>query len=142
MLQIAEVKMLNKTKVVLDTDMGCDDAWCLIALLHCEEKCNIELQAITIVPGNTTATHAAQNTLLILQTLNRMDVKVYSGAKESLLRKNNYRSIYHGEDGFQEVVKPHDKPSLDLIQKEHAIEALRQLIEAVTSYKFINRLLN
>lgn len=124
--------MSKKVKVILDTDMGCDDAWFLIALLKCEEKCNIQLQAITIVPGNTISPHAAQNTLLILKTLKRMDIKVYLGASDSLLRKKDYRSTFHGEDGFQDIVKSHDKPSLDLIQKDHAIEALKCLIETVT----------
>lgn len=44
--------MSSKTKIILDTDMGCDDAWCLIPLLKAEEKFNIELQAVTIVSGD------------------------------------------------------------------------------------------
>lgn len=129
--------MSKKTKIVLDTDMGADDAWCLITLLHFEEKFNIELQAITIVPGNTSASHAAQNTLLLLEKLKRTDIKVYLGATDSLLRKKDYQSNFHGEDGFQDLIKPHDKPSLDLIQKVHAVEALKCLIEEVNHVKIM-----
>lgn len=132
--------MSEKIKVIFDTDLGNDDAWALITLLKFEETCNIELQAITIVPGNTSTVHASQNALLILKTLNRMDVKVYAGASDSLLSKKNYKSIFHGEDGFQDIFSAEQKPSLDLLQKEHAVEALRDLIEKVknsfTVFKF------
>lgn len=133
--------MENKIKIVLDTDMGSDDAWCLIALLKLEQKCNIELQAITIVPGNTTASHASQNVLLILDTLKRTDIKVYQGAKKSLLTKD-YHSNFHGEDGFQDIFNQNEKPSLDLLQKEHAVEALKTLIEKVINKILSNILFN
>jgi purine nucleosidase len=130
--------MSERVKVIFDTDLGCDDAWALITLLKCEEKCNIELRAITIVPGNTSAVHASQNALFILKTLNRMDVKVYAGASDSLLSKKNYKSTFHGEDGLQDIFTADEKPSLDLLQKEHAVEAMRDLIEKVNIISIIS----
>lgn len=121
---------MAKTKIIFDTDMGADDAWALITLLKCEEKCNLDVKAITIVAGNTGRDHAAQNTLLVLKTLKR-EVKVYAGAKDGLLIRPDLGVHYHGEDGFQDLFKPEEKPSLDLLQKEHAVEAMKNLIEEV-----------
>lgn len=127
--------MSKKIKIVLDTDMGTDDAWTLIAILRSEEKYNMELKAITIVPGNTEAHHAAQNTLLILDTMKRTDIKVYFGAKDSLLSKTINTEKFHGEDGFKDVIKSCEKPSLNLMQSEHAIEVLKNLIlEVIISF--------
>lgn len=108
---------------------GLDDVWALTTLLKCEQKCNLDLRAITIVAGNTTRDHASQNTLLVLKTLKREDIKVYAGAKDSLIIKPDFKSNYHGEDGLQGIFSPDEKPSLDLLQKEHAVEAMKNLIE-------------
>lgn len=108
-----------------------DDAWALITLLKVEEKCNFDVKAITVVSGNTRLNHACQNSLLILRTLKREDIKVYAGAKDSLLIKPNYESNFHGEDGFQGIFSPEEKPSLDLLQPQHAVEAMKSLIEEV-----------
>lgn len=110
---------------------GQDDAWALATLLKCESKCNLDLKAITIVAGNTSRDHASQNTLLILKTLKREDIKVYAGAKDSLIAKPDFKSNFHGEDGLQGIFSPDEKPSLDLLQKEHAVEAMKKLIEEV-----------
>jgi purine nucleosidase len=120
-----------KTKIILDCDMGCDDAWCLITLLKCEQKCNLELLAITTNAGNTSTMHACQNALLVLRTLNRMDVKVYRGAESGLLVKKDYGYKFHGVDGFQDVFRAEEKPSVDLIQGKNGVEAMREIIEQV-----------
>lgn len=120
---------MSKTKVILDTDGGTDDDWAVATLLKCEEKCNIEIKAITIVAGNTALNHACQNILLILKTLNRLDVPVYAGAENSLIIKPNLKPSYHGSDGLKDVLKPEDKPSLDMLQKKHAVVALKDLID-------------
>lgn len=123
-----------KTKVILDCDMGCDDAWCLITLLKCEQKCNLELLAITTNAGNTSTKHACQNALLVLKALNRMEVKVFRGAESSLLLRKEEAyggNPFHGVDGFQDVFDESEKPSADLIQTKNGVEALRDIIEEV-----------
>ncbi|KAG5682915.1 hypothetical protein PVAND_012233 [Polypedilum vanderplanki] len=121
---------MSKAKVIFDTDAGTDDAWALITLLRCEEKYNIELKAITVVSGNTNVKHGCQNILLILKTMNRLDIPVYAGAADSLLFHSYFKhGHYHGMDGLKDVFRPEEKPSLDLVQKKHAIEGLRALIE-------------
>lgn len=122
---------MTKTKIILDCDMGCDDAWCLITLLKCEQKCNLELLAITTNAGNTSTMNACQNALLVLKTLNRMNVKVYRGAESSLLVKKDYGYKFHGNDGFQDVFRTDEKPNLSLIQGKNGVEAMKDLIEEV-----------
>lgn len=119
-----------------------DDAWALATLLKCEQKCNLEIKAVTIVPGNTTRDHASQNALLVLKTLKRLDVKVYAGAKDSLIIKPDFKSNFHGEDGFKDLFSSEEKPSLDLLQKEHAVEMMKKLIEEVKNnfYNFSSRI--
>jgi inosine-uridine nucleoside N-ribohydrolase len=63
-------------KVIIDCDSGNDDSWAIISLLRAEEKCDYKVIAITCVNGNTTVDHSSLNTLLVLKTLNRLDVPV------------------------------------------------------------------
>jgi inosine-uridine nucleoside N-ribohydrolase len=120
---------MPKSKVIFDTDAGTDDAWALITLLKCEQRCNIELKAITVLSGNTDVKHGCQNMLLLLKTLDRMDVPVYAGSHNALIVNPDYKPYYHGVDGFKDVFTQDEKPSLDLVQKVHAVEAMRSLIE-------------
>ena len=125
---------MKTTKVCVDCDPGVDDVWALITLLKCEQRCNIELKAITVCTGNTNVKNGCQNALLILKTLNRMDVPVYAGSEDSLLIKDSFVSPSHGSDGLKDVINSNEKPSLDLLQTKHAVQALHDLIEEV---KFI-----
>jgi purine nucleosidase len=122
---------MSKQKVIFDTDAGIDDAWALITLLKCEKRFNLDVQAITVVTGNTTWDNGCQNMLLILKTLNRMDIKVYAGAKNSIIHKPLFESVHHGNDGFLNAVQSSEKPSIELVQKKHAVEAMKELIEKV-----------
>lgn len=120
------------TPVVIDCDPGNDDAWAIIALLQSEEKYKIKVKAITIANGNTSVENSSRNVLLILKTLNRLDVPVFIGAESSLLIKPGYYPKFHGVDGFSNVYN--EKPSKELVQKKHAIVALKEIIEEVRDW--------
>lgn len=61
--------------VILDTDMGADDAWALQMVLNAEKQNkNIKLLAITTVDGVTDVNNVIKNTYHILDGLNRTDV--------------------------------------------------------------------
>jgi purine nucleosidase len=122
---------MDITKVVFDTDMGIDDAWALITLLKCESRCKFQVKAITTCFGNTQLIHASQNTLFMLNLLQRMDIPVYAGAKNGILLKPDYKPSFFAPDGFKGIIPASNKPSLDLMQKKHAVEAIRELIEEV-----------
>ena len=117
------------TPVIIDCDPGNDDAWAVITLVRKETDLNIKVKAITIANGNTSVKNGCQNILLVLKALKRLDIPVFAGAESSLLIKPNYYPRFHGADGFKDVY--HEKPSMDLVQKKHAVEALKDLIEEV-----------
>ncbi|CAO1390410.1 unnamed protein product [Diamesa serratosioi] len=118
---------MKPVPVIIDCDSGNDDAWAIISLLKAEKKFNLKLLAITCCNGNTTVDHSTLNNLLILETVNRMDVPVYAGAESSLIKKTEYYKPFHGADGFGEIYKT--KPDKELLQKKHAVEALKDYIE-------------
>jgi inosine-uridine nucleoside N-ribohydrolase len=118
--------------VVIDCDPGSDDAWAIISMLKCEERFNLKLKAITVANGNTSTENSSRNALLILKTLNRLDVPVFIGAESSLLVKPGYYPKFHGKDGFSDVYD--DKPSRNLVQSKHAVEALKEIIESVRTF--------
>lgn len=104
------------------------DTWSIVALLKSEARFNIKVIAITIVNGNTTVDHSSRNALLVLEKLNRLDVPVFIGADNSLIRKPVIFK-YHGDDGLFNIFT--EKPSADLVQKKHAVSTLEELIEKV-----------
>lgn len=68
--------------VILDTDMGADDAWALQMLLNAEKQNkNIKLLAITTVDGVTEVNNVIKNTYHILDGLNRTDVRMNTSIK-------------------------------------------------------------
>lgn len=64
----------NKKFVIIDTDMGTDDAWALLMLAKADFLENIKILAITCVAGNTALEDAIKNTYHILHTIGRTDV--------------------------------------------------------------------
>lgn len=67
---------LYKTKsVILDVDVGTDDAWAILLALNNESKCNFKVRAITCVFGNSTVDYIGKNVLRVLDTVNRLDVR-------------------------------------------------------------------
>lgn len=118
-------------KVIVDCDTGNDDAWAIISLLRAEQNLNYKVIAITCVDGNTTVDHSALNNLLILQTLDRLDIPVYKGAESALIKNTAEHEPFHGIDGFGMIYS--DKPSKDLIQEKHAVLAIKDYIDEVRS---------
>lgn len=55
------------------------------------------------------------------------DVPVYKGASSSLLIKDEKKGLFHGEDGLNDIYE--NKPTLDLVQKKHAVEAMKDVID-------------
>lgn len=62
-------------KVVVDNDCGNDDAWAIYSLIKAEEKLkNLKVLGITSVSGNCHVDHSSVNSLMVLKTLDRLDV--------------------------------------------------------------------
>lgn len=64
--------------VIVDTDMGSDDAWALQMILKAEKQYKkIKVLAITTVNGNTTTENVIKNTYRMLDGLDRTDVNIF-----------------------------------------------------------------
>jgi inosine-uridine nucleoside N-ribohydrolase len=118
------------SKVIIDCDIGSDDAWAVISLLSGEKISNYQVAAITCVAGNTDTINATRNALKVLEVCNRKEVPVFSGAKSNLIFNPNLKAEFHGIDGLNDVVC--ERPEITEARKEHAVEAMREIIENVS----------
>src|SRR5512133_3990417 len=71
-------------KVIFDTDPGSDDALALMLALNSPE---LDVRAITVVPGNVTAQMGLENALRMVSLANRCDIPVAGGAQHPLFQK-------------------------------------------------------
>ncbi|XP_050080808.1 inosine-uridine preferring nucleoside hydrolase-like [Anopheles maculipalpis] len=121
--------MTKPRKVIIDLDVGTDDAWALWMLLKCEESSGYEVIGITCVNGNTTVDNVVENTLTLLTAMGRTEVPVFRGAEEQLIVPAEKPDVskFHGVNGLGDIdfgIKADRKP----LQQEHAVSALTRLI--------------
>lgn len=60
--------------VIIDVDVGCDDAWAILMMIKAEAKMNIKILGITCVAGNTAIGHVVRNVARVLHCAKRSDV--------------------------------------------------------------------
>uniref|UniRef100_A0A182TTK6 Inosine/uridine-preferring nucleoside hydrolase domain-containing protein n=1 Tax=Anopheles melas TaxID=34690 RepID=A0A182TTK6_9DIPT len=123
--------MAAPRKVIIDLDVGTDDAWALWMLLQCEKTYGYEVIAITCVNGNTGVDNVVENTLTVLCAMGRTDVPVYRGAHEPLVhpRGTKYDGNFHGQNGLGDIdfgIEVNRTP----LQEEHAVTAIQRLLNA------------
>lgn len=70
-------------RVIVDVDAGSDDAMALMLLLAGERERPYRVEAITCTFGNTTLEHVTRNVLLILEAMQRTDVRVHTNTSKS-----------------------------------------------------------
>src|SRR5882762_2685821 len=111
-------------KIIFDTDPGTDDAMALMLALHSPE---LEVLAITVVPGNVTAQQGLENALRMVSLANRCDIPVAGGAQHPLFQKLITAEFWHGKNGLANVELPPGKCRVDarfgpdlIIQLVHA----------------------
>lgn len=63
-----------KQKVILDVDVGTDDAVALLLFFFAEVLGMIKIEAITTVNGNTKIDYVTSNVMRILEIIDRTDV--------------------------------------------------------------------
>jgi purine nucleosidase len=101
-----------RVTIVVDTDLGVDDAAALAYLLS-SSKANI--LGITTVAGNTSVENAANNALILLETANRTSIPVVVGAAAPLAVPASHQGMFlHGPDGLWGLgyQYPHDLSGL------------------------------
>lgn len=117
----------DKLKVLVDVDTGVDDAQALMMVLASED---VEVAAITCVAGNTGLNNVLQNTLVVLQAMDKLEIPVYGGCSKALVYEQVVDSSFlmgsNGLGGYE----AENPPSLDLVKQQHAAQAIVDIVNA------------
>jgi len=109
-------------KLIIDTDMGIDDAVALLMALFYPDA---QLQAITTVVGNVPVAQATHNAGVVLNVANAPATPIYQGCARPLLQYTPQHALdIHGSDGLGGA--GHIQPSRPH-RPEHAALALVRL---------------
>jgi inosine-uridine nucleoside N-ribohydrolase len=92
--------------------------------LHSPE---LDVRAITVVPGNVVAAQGLDNALRMLSLANRCDIPIAAGAQHPLFQKLVTAEFWHGKNGLANIELPASKCKVDprfgpdlIIQLVHA----------------------
>ena len=102
---------MNKHKVILDTDIGIDDA---MALLFLHYSPHVELVAITTVAGNASLDNVTRNAHYVRRRFlhDANPVPIYVGAAHpmgpSVMAPDQFPDFVHGRDGLGGVREADD----------------------------------
>jgi inosine-uridine nucleoside N-ribohydrolase len=96
--------------VIIDTDPGTDDALAILLALNSPE---LDVRAITVVPGNVTAQMGLGNALKIVSLAGRCDIPVAGGAQHPLFQRLVTAEFWHGANGLGNVELPATKCKAD-----------------------------
>lgn len=110
--------------IIIDTDVGIDDAVALLLALASPELAVI---GVTAVGGNLPLAAVARNARAVLELAERTDIPVYAGCPRPMAPHRIDAAHVHGETGLGSLVLP--EPSIPLREKHgvvYLIETLRQ----------------
>jgi len=110
LLAVLAVPASAAKKIIFDTDPGTDDALALMLALNSPE---LDVRAITVVPGNVTAAMGLENALRMVSLANRCDIPVASGAQHPLFQKLVTAEFWHGKNGLGNIELPPSKCKVD-----------------------------
>jgi len=97
-------------KIIIDTDPGTDDAMALMLALNSPE---LDVRAITVVPGNVVLQQGLDNALRMMSLANRCDIPVAAGAEHPLFQKLTTAEFWHGKNGLANIELPPSKCKVD-----------------------------
>lgn len=100
----------QRRHVILDTDPGTDDALAILLALNSPE---LQVDAITVVPGNVVAKQGLENARKLVSLANRCDVPVAGGAQHPLVQKTYTALYWHGKNGLADIELPESKCKAD-----------------------------
>ena len=114
---------MEKTKIILDCDPGHDDA---VAIMLAGKSPAIDLLGITVVAGNQTLEKTVRNALNVTAWLD-IDVPVYAGCGQPMIREKMVAGDIHGESGLDgPVFPPLEKKAEDM----HAVDFIIRTLMA------------
>src|SRR5260370_23878731 len=73
----------------------------------------LDVRAITVVPGNVTARQGLDNALHMLSLDNRCDIPIAAGAQHPLFQKLITAEFWHGKNGLANIELPPSKCKVD-----------------------------
>ena len=112
-------------KVIIDTDMGVDDA---VALLLVLGQPQAEIVAITSVVGNVPLAQATHNAAVVLDVAGAPSIPIFPGCARPLLQHEPDDAVsFHGQDGLGGAGRPETTRP---VEAEHASLALIRLARA------------
>jgi len=98
-----------------------------MALMLALNSPELDVRAITVVPGNVTAQQGLENALRMVSLANRCDIPVAAGAQHPLFQKLITAEFWHGKNGLANIELPPSKCKVDprfgpdlIIQMVHA----------------------
>jgi len=98
-----------------------------MALMLALNSPELDVRAVTIVPGNVTAAQGLDNALRMMSLANRCDIPVAAGAQHPLFQKLTTAEFWHGKNGLANIELPPSKCKVDgrwgpdlIIQMVHA----------------------
>lgn len=97
-------------KIIFDTDPGTDDAMALMLALNSPE---LDVRAVTVVPGNVVARQGLENSLRMVSLANRCDIPIAAGAQHPLFQKLITAEFWHGKNGLANIELPPSKCKVD-----------------------------
>ena len=117
------------TKIILDLDMGIDDA---LALAYALGSPELELIGITATYGNVLVQDGVRNDLALLELFGRPDIPVFAGESHALAKDGfevlPISEFIHGTNGIGDVTVP---DTAACCQKQSAVDFL---IDSVAKY--------
>ena len=97
-------------QIIIDTDPGTDDALAIMLALNSPE---LDVRAITVVPGNVNADLVLDNALRIVSLAGRCDIPIAAGASHPLFQKLITAEFWHGKNGLGNIQLPPSKCKVD-----------------------------
>lgn len=84
-----------------------------MALMLALNSPELDVRAITVVPGNVTAKQGLENALRMVSLANRCDIPVAAGAQHPLFQKLITAEFWHGKNGLADVELPASQCKVD-----------------------------
>lgn len=93
----------KKQRIIIDTDPGTDDALAILLAVNSPE---LEVEALTVVPGNVVAKQGLENALKLVSLAGRCDIPVAGGARHPLNQRTYTATYWHGKNGLADIELP------------------------------------
>lgn len=84
-----------------------------MALMLALNSPELDVRAVTVVPGNVTAQQGLENALRMMSLANRCDIPVAPGAQHPFFQKLITAEFWHGKNGLANIELPPSKCKVD-----------------------------